>query len=106
MEAYRFKLFLPKPNAFGNLLWGCPVDGQLKEFQALCERIEASGLWCSLYPENDGFCFSPSSEGAVNADLLTPEYYTRTTALFKDVFGEGLIVNPLVSRSKINVYVS
>jgi len=106
MEAYRFKLFLPKPNAFGNLLWGCPEDGQLLEFQALCERIEATGIWCSLYPENDGFCFSPSSDGAVNADLLTAEYYERTTALFKEVFGGGLVVNPITAKSKITVYVS
>jgi hypothetical protein len=68
----QIKLLLPKPNAFGNLLWGYPKSKQeIRQFQALYERIKATGIWCSCYPEGDGFCFAPDSDGRIDESLLT-----------------------------------
>lgn len=95
MEMYRFKLLLPQPNACGNLLWSYPENEQEeKELHALFERIRATGIWCSRYPEGDGFCFTPDSKGSIDEAMLTPEYYMHTVALFKQVFGDSLFIEP------------
>ena len=91
MEKPRFKLLLPKPNEYGNLLWRDPKDEQeMQEYLALHERIKAAGFWCSPYPEGDGFIFGGEIPGKIDPSLLTQDYYKRTVALFKEVFGEEL----------------
>jgi hypothetical protein len=91
MNEPRFKLLLPKPNEYGYLLWRNPKDDQeMQEYLALHERISEAGIWCSRYPESDGFIFEADCARKIEPALLTQDYYRRTVALFKEVFGEGL----------------
>jgi hypothetical protein len=80
----------------GNLLWRYPEDEQEKaELHALFERIKATGIWCSCFPEGDGFCFATNAAGNLNEDSLTPEYYKQATTLFQEVFGDDLLIKPV-----------
>jgi len=94
MDKRRFKLLLPKLNTFGNLLWEQPVNEQEEAlYHALYQQIRATGVWCSLFPEGDGFCFATNEEARINPALPTSDYYSSTVALFAQVFGEELYSN-------------
>jgi hypothetical protein len=91
MSKPRFKLLLPKPNEYGYLLWSDPKDAQeMQEYLALHEKIVSTGIWCTKFPEGDGFLFGADAAGKIEPALLTKEYYRRTVALFKEVFGDDL----------------
>jgi hypothetical protein len=93
MDTLRFKLYLPRPNMFGNLIWQLPQDQQeAEELHAFFEAIKSTGIWCSCFPDGDGFCFAPDAEGRLDNASLTPEYYSKATQLFKEVFGQELQV--------------
>jgi len=78
---------------FGNLIWQLPTnEEEAEELYALFERIKSTGIWCSCFPDGDGFCFAPDSIGALDTAMLTPEYYCQATELFKQVFGDALLV--------------
>lgn len=91
MTTARFRLFLPRENMFGNLIWHNPTNQQeAEEIYDLFRRVQATGIWCSCFPEGDGFCFAPDSKGQLDVSDMTPDYYRKTVNFFKQVFGEDL----------------